>query len=286
MTFQDRGQSVSSLLALLRSAQDGGGDEDEDAKAGPSSAAASSVPSRSQPAQAPQPMRNSQLSALLAQLGPSLPQSAGAASSAPTSASTSGSSTAQSVRRSGFAGPSHNILDPFGPVVQSRPSERVSEEAVKSKDKGKRKADEMDEGDRDEWSFTRCPPALTELLRDDEFVKELRKMKKDQDTVERRLWARMEKIKADQTAKQAPDRQIAKITRKPVPPEKVAQWERELKALLHDLFVRHVLPSLDGLEARQTARLVELGVPGLGGKADARRVRVRRIMGVLEGALD
>jgi hypothetical protein len=47
-------------------------------------------------------------------------------------------------------------------------------------------------------------------------------MKKDQDALERRLWARMEKLKAEQTAKQAPDRQIAKITRKPIPAEKVA----------------------------------------------------------------
>ncbi|KLT41183.1 hypothetical protein CC85DRAFT_276508 [Cutaneotrichosporon oleaginosum] len=145
--------------------------------------------------------------------------------------------------------------------------------------------------DRDEWSFTRCLPALTELLRDDEFVKELRKMKKDQEALERRLWARMEKIKAEQMAKRAADNQIAKITRKPVPAEKVAQWERELQAALSDLFVRQVLPSFDGLEARQAARLTELGVPGLGGgkrgeDAKARQVRVRRIMGVLEGALD
>ncbi len=30
--------------------------------------------------------------------------------------------------------------------------------------------------DRDEWSFTRCLPVLTDLLRDDEFVKEVRKV--------------------------------------------------------------------------------------------------------------
>lgn len=47
-------------------------------------------------------------------------------------------------------------------------------------------------------------------------------MKKDQDALERRLWARMEKLKADHAAKQAPERQIAKITRKPVAAERVA----------------------------------------------------------------
>lgn len=40
--------------------------------------------------------------------------------------------------------------------------------------KGKRKADEME--DRAEWSFTRCLPVLTDLLRDDTFVKEVRKV--------------------------------------------------------------------------------------------------------------
>lgn len=57
--------------------------------------------------------------------------------------------------------------------------------------------------------------------------------------------------------------------------------------------MKHVLPSLDGLEARQTARLAELGVPGLGRPgqekgedAKTRQVRVKRIMGVLEGVLD
>lgn len=41
-------------------------------------------------------------------------------------------------------------------------------------DKGKRKADEME--DRADWPFTRCLPVLTDLLRDDEFVKEVRKV--------------------------------------------------------------------------------------------------------------
>lgn len=49
---------------------------------------------------------------------------------------------------------------------------RTSEDSAA---KGKRKADEMDDS-RAEWSFTRCLPALTDLLRDDEFVKEVRKV--------------------------------------------------------------------------------------------------------------
>lgn len=121
-------------------------------------------------------------------------------------------------------------------------------------------------------------------------------MKSDQDALERRLWARMEKVKADCKAQHAADREIAKVLRKPIPPETMAKWDRELKAALNELFKKQVLPSFDGLTARQHARLVELGVPGLGGDvkgkgrpsdADkARAVRVKRIMGVLESVLD
>jgi hypothetical protein len=119
-----------------------------------------------------QPARNSQLSALLAQLGPSLPQP-----TPPTQTPTQSSPR----RGSAFAGASHNLLDPFGPVGQSPGGRRDSAEGRRAsedagepeKNKGKRKADEMD---RYEWSFTRCLPVLTDLLRDDEFVKEVRKV--------------------------------------------------------------------------------------------------------------
>lgn len=53
-------------------------------------------------------------------------------------------------------------------------------------------------------------------------------MKKDQDALERRLWARMEKIKAEHAAKQATERQVAKITRKPVPAEKTAVSRKDI----------------------------------------------------------
>ncbi|RSH87592.1 uncharacterized protein EHS24_000104 [Apiotrichum porosum] len=161
-------------------------------------------------------------------------------------------------------------------------------------DKGKRKADELDDN-KATWSFTRCLPVITDLLRDDDFVRELRKMKSDQDALERRLWARMEKIKADHGRKTAPEREIAKITRKTVPADKQAQWARELKKELDTFFRTHVLPTQDGLIARQRARLVELDVPGLGDDNDASALdreartrekgRVKRIMDVLDGAI-
>lgn len=152
-------------------------------------------------------------------------------------------------------------------------------------------------------------------------------MKADQDALERRLWARMEKVKADHGKKSAAEREVyvcgnkgtltprAKITRKPVSADKLAQWQRDLKRTLDDFFTTQVLPATDGLAARQRDRLMELGVPGLGrapahtapgaGEGSAARPikvgsgasaaererrarekeRIVRIMGVLEGAV-
>lgn len=124
-------------------------------------------------------------------------------------------------------------MEPFGPVAaMAAASQRraSSSSASDSQDKGKRKID--DTVSKADWPFSRCLPVLTDLLRDDEFVKELKKvrsscdpqltpqMKTEQDSLERRLWARMEKIKADHEAKTKPEREVARITRKPITQEK------------------------------------------------------------------
>lgn len=106
----------------------------------------------------------------------------------------------------------------------------------------------------------------------------------------------MEKIKAEHKARGATEREIARITRKPIPPDKIAQWDRDLKSALDELFTKQVIPSVEGLSSRQHARLVELGVPGLGSLPSkgrrpsedelARDVRVKRIFGVLESVMD
>lgn len=56
-------------------------------------------------------------------------------------------------------------------------------------------------------------------------------MKGEQDSLERRLWARMEKIKADHEAKTKPEREVARITRKPITQEKLnVRWRRARQA--------------------------------------------------------
>lgn len=75
------------------------------------------------------------------------------------------------------------MIDPFGPVGRT-PSRRESDQSPGpvvsprtsiDKGKGKRTADDLE--DKADWSFTRCLPVLTELLRDDAFVKEVRKVR-------------------------------------------------------------------------------------------------------------
>lgn len=69
-------------------------------------------------------------------------------------------------------------MEPFGPVaamVAAGDQGRASRPAAaESPDKGKRKLE--DTVSKSEWSFSRCLPVLTDLLRDDEFVKELKKV--------------------------------------------------------------------------------------------------------------
>lgn len=67
-------------------------------------------------------------------------------------------------------------MEPFGPVAamsaaQRRPSSSSTSDGT---DKGKRKLD--DTVSKADWSFSRCLPVLTDLLRDDEFVRELKKV--------------------------------------------------------------------------------------------------------------
>lgn len=81
--------------------------------------------------------------------------------------------------RSAFDGPKKGLMEPFGPVAamtaasQRRPSSSSAPDS--QPDKGKRKLD--DTVSKTDWSFSRCLPVLTDLLRDDEFVKELRKVR-------------------------------------------------------------------------------------------------------------
>ena len=55
----------------------------------------------------------------------------------------------------------------------------------------------MEGGDISELSFTKSLPIISTLLADQGFRGELRRMKVDQDTLERRLWAKGEKVKGE-----------------------------------------------------------------------------------------
>lgn len=73
-------------------------------------------------------------------------------------------------------------MEPFGPVAAvADPTETqtLASSAVQpaSQDKGKRKLD--DTISKADWSFSRCLPVLTDLLRDELFVKELKKVWKN-----------------------------------------------------------------------------------------------------------
>jgi hypothetical protein len=68
--------------------------------------------------------------------------------------------------------------------------------------------DESQRADIRELSFTKSLPIISTLLSDDVFKSEVRRMKVDQDTLERRLWAKMEKVKGDHEKGTRTDREM------------------------------------------------------------------------------
>jgi hypothetical protein len=62
-----------------------------------------------------------------------------------------------------------------------------------------------------------------------------------------------------------------------------------LRLDLRDFYLKTVLPSIDDMASRHRIRLEELGVPGLGGEGvldDKEQMRVKRIMDVIEAAME
>ncbi|WVR09454.1 hypothetical protein IAU60_006521 [Kwoniella sp. DSM 27419] len=161
-----------------------------------------------------------------------------------------------------------SVGDP--PAKRKRPSERATEQGYA------------------QMPFAKALPVLAELLADDSFKAELRKMKKDQDTLERRLWAKGEKVKADHERGIQAEKEVAKIARRPISSEKREAWAASLATAMTEFNAQQCLPAIDGLALRQRQRLVELGVPGLGSEheGDKGKERVKRIIELLEAGLE
>ncbi|EIW68457.1 hypothetical protein TREMEDRAFT_69381 [Tremella mesenterica DSM 1558] len=137
-------------------------------------------------------------------------------------------------------------------------------------------------------SFVKALPVLSGMLGEESFRIELKKMKAEQDGLERRMWAKSEKIKADHMNRIKVDKDVARISRRPITPEKEKEWTLQLQNSLQQFYLHTCLPAMDGLSNRQRQRLKDLGVPGLGdGEWDRKSSeRVKRIMDVLEGGME
>lgn len=188
-----------------------------------------------------------------------------------------------------------NLIEPFGPIGQAGPSRMLFDAHVRTpeqeelekqratakegavrietrspvrtaalaqtpsdqaKSKGKQRMSQDDHGYAT-MSFKEALPILSELLEEDAFLRELKKvrlmaetsllhvadprqMQTEQDTLERRLWAKQEKMKADHHQQLKTDMELsvavhnvrlhmrgadacsARIARRPIPPEKQA----------------------------------------------------------------
>lgn len=143
-------------------------------------------------------------------------------------------------------------------------------------------------------------------------------MKADQDALERRLWAKQEKVKVEHEKGVKAERDMsvapltnfalltiirAKIARRATPAHRevvsrlhpmtgpsfmqVQAWAAKLASDLDDFYRQTCLVAMDGLSSRHQRRLQELGVPGLGSGDDQKSLeRMRRIMDVLEAGTE
>jgi len=91
------------------------------------------------------------------------------------------------------------LIEPFGPISALPPASRSS--IVHGESSNGNTA-------RSELSFTKALPIISNLLEDDSFKVEVRRMKVDQDTLERRLWAKMEKVKGEHDKTTRTDREM------------------------------------------------------------------------------
>ncbi|WVO14506.1 hypothetical protein L204_102141 [Cryptococcus depauperatus] len=267
MSFPDNSANdVHSLLALLRSAQDG---------PPPTATPSSSIAQQAIPT-------GQQLTDLLTALNSRPPP--------------------QPPRQTQAEQGRRELIEPFGPVLTASPAKSKSNSAslqahVEQKEQQREEKLFQREFSYAEMSFAKALPIITELLSDKRFRGELQKMKQDQDALERRLWAKGEKIKADHDKSVKAERDIAKIARQPITTEKTQKWAKSLSTSLTTFHTQQCLPALDGLAVRHRQRLKELGVPGLGGDDERKgaeagikdgkaRQRIKRIIEVLEGGLE
>ncbi|WVF67494.1 hypothetical protein IAT40_002250 [Kwoniella sp. CBS 6097] len=180
------------------------------------------------------------------------------------------------------------------PLPRTSSSEGKTQGDVRSEKK--KPAERIGEAGYADMSFGKALPVLLELLEDEALKAELKKMKKEQDSLERRLWAKGEKVKADHERSLQAEKEVAKIARKPINPEKKAAWAKSLHAALNTFYLEQCLPTIDALAMKHRQRLTELGVPGLGslpvgdssiiGSDPKMKERVRRITELLEAGLE
>ncbi|OCF57624.1 hypothetical protein L486_05084 [Kwoniella mangroviensis CBS 10435] len=163
---------------------------------------------------------------------------------------------------------------------------RASTSKVTPPRKKRKPSERVDEDGYSTMSFSKALPILSELLEDEGFKLELKKMKKEQDALERRLWAKSEKVKAEYERSIQAEKEIAKIARKAIPPEKKEAWAKSLSANLDTFYLQQCLPVIDGLASKHKQRLMELGVPGLGDGGEKIKERIKRIMELLEAGLE
>ncbi|KIM45936.1 hypothetical protein M413DRAFT_23744 [Hebeloma cylindrosporum] len=137
--------------------------------------------------------------------------------------------------------------------------------------------------DRRHYTFRESLPILSELVGNPSLVEAVKKMKKDQDDLERRLWVDREaiytkydgKLKVAQTKAQMIGISVSQHELNMI----TDAFQKEIRKFDHE----RVIPAWDGLVARQQAELAQAHVPTMFVTGEAENLeRQRQVAGVLE----
>lgn len=131
---------------------------------------------------------------------------------------------------------SKTLIEPFGPISHLSQAPAPSAPAHGSATKPTTSVPAVGgDGDNSTMSFTKALPIISQLLSDPSLKNELKRMKEDQDSLERRLWAKGERVKVEH--------------------EKTTRTDKEMYALLHSstTFIFCEVSRADRVEQRSLA---------------------------------
>ncbi|KAH9482456.1 hypothetical protein JR316_0004556 [Psilocybe cubensis] len=140
--------------------------------------------------------------------------------------------------------------------------------------------------DRSKFSFRQSLPVVSELSDNPSFSVAVKRIKSEQDDLERRLWADREAIYAKYHEKLKNAQTKARMIGGTVSQHELNMITDAFKKEIQKFDIERVLPAWDGLISRQQLELSQMGVPTMFVTANVDdRQRQQQVVGLLETLL-